>query len=331
MEERKGALREHQGHKRHMSNRRKRALRKRRMLIGAILLCLLTIVGGTGMLIHFGMNRFTPHKAERDKAASSTAASAQTTKLVLDDAVSKNQNTEKVTDTASSNVPDRSGFAVDPNVPAGSASSTAEKVVYLTFDDGPSYNTQKVLDILDQYDAKATFFVVGMNTEYHGLIKTAYDKGHTIGLHTFSHDYAAIYASQDAYFNDLAQIGEVVKGQIGYVPCFIRFPGGSSNTISANYTQGIMTSLSQTVQTKGYQYYDWNISCGDGGVRTADELTAQATSADYDNIVLLMHDANNKETTVEALPRILEHYKALGYQFKAIDRSTFDAHHGISN
>ena len=103
------------------------------------------------------------------------------------------------------------------------------------------------------------------------MIKKAYDKGHTIGMHTYSHDYAKVYASVDAYFQDLDQIGQLVKEEIGYVPCFIRFPGGSSNTISASYTKGIMTTLTQEVQARGYQYYDWNGSSGDGSVRTTEE------------------------------------------------------------
>ena len=77
-------------------------------------------------------------------------------------------------------------------------------------------------------------------------------------MHTYSHDYAKVYASVDAYFQDLDQIGQMVQEEIGYVPCFIRFPGGSSNTVSKKYTAGIMSTLVQEVQNRGYQYYDWN-------------------------------------------------------------------------
>src|SRR5699024_3282268 len=147
-----------------------------------------------------------------------------------------------------------------------------EKVVYLTFDDGPSENTQSILDILDQYGAKATFFITGGHEDCRPLIKKAYEAGHTIGLHTYSHDYKQVYSSVDAYFEDLEKVGEVAKEQIGYVPCFIRFPGGASNTVSAEYTPGIMTELTRKVQEKGYQYYDWNVSSGDGSVCSADEI-----------------------------------------------------------
>ena len=167
--------------------------------------------------------------------------------------------------------------------------------------------------------------------EYKDMIKAAYDKGHTIGMHTYSHDYAKVYASVDAYFQDLDQIGQMVQEEIGYVPCFIRFPGGSSNTVSKKYTAGIMSTLVQEVQNRGYQYYDWNGSSGDGSVRTTEELVAQATSFDSNNIILLCHDSHGKQTTVEALPQIIEHYQSLGYTFKALDRDSFVAHHGVNN
>ena len=213
----------------------------------------------------------------------------------------------------------------------GTTEQSDEKVVYLTLDDGPSKNTQAVLDILDKYNAKATFFVTGAMPEYKDMIKKAYDKGHTIGMHTYSHDYAKVYASVDAYFQDLDQIGQLVKEEIGYVPCFIRFPGGSSNTISASYTKGIMTTLTQEVQARGYQYYDWNGSSGDGAVRTTEQLVDQATSFHDNNIILLSHDSETKDTTVEALPKIIEYYQSQGYVFKALGINSYVAHHGVTN
>lgn len=241
------------------------------------------------------------------------------------------EGTEEETGDRDASVPDRSNFAVQPGVSVGTTEQSDEKIVYLTLDDGPSDNTQAVLDILDKYNAKATFFVTGEMPEYKDMIKAAYDKGHTIGMHTYSHDYAKVYASVDAYFQDLDQIGQMVQEEIGYVPCFIRFPGGSSNTVSKKYTAGIMSTLVQEVQNRGYQYYDWNGSSGDGSVRTTEELVAQATSFDSNNIILLCHDSHGKQTTVEALPQIIEHYQSLGYTFKALDRDSFVAHHGVNN
>ena len=135
----------------------------------------------------------------------------------------------------------------------GTSKQSEEKIVYLTFDDGPSANTQKILEILDRYNAKATFFVTGTNQNYNYLIKEAYDKGHTIGLHTYSHDYKTVYSSVDAYFDDLTKVGNMVKDLIGFTPKYIRFPGGSSNTVSRKYTPGILTTLSKEVINRGYQ------------------------------------------------------------------------------
>ena len=223
-------------------------------------------------------------------------------------------------------------FAVTPGRVNDNFAGNGRKTVYLTIDDGPSARTQEVLDILDRYNCKATFFVVGHNPEYYHMIKEAYDRGHTIGLHTYSHDYAYVYSSVSAYFDDLSEIGSVVEDQIGYVPCFIRFPGGASNSISAKYCPGIMSALVGEVQARGYQYYDWNMSVGDGSEHTADETVGYATEpTELTNIMLLCHDSTHKQATVEALPRIIEHYQALGYSFEAIDRDSFVAHHGVSN
>ena len=222
-------------------------------------------------------------------------------------------------------------FAVDPNRTDWNYSSNGKKTVYLTIDDGPSDKTQQVLDILDKYGCKATFFVVGLDEKSYPMIAEAYKRGHTIGLHTYTHDYATVYSSTDAYFADLERIGQVVKEQIGYVPCFIRFPGGSSNAISASYSAGIMSALVNEVQARGYQYYDWNLSVGDGSEHTTEEIIGYGTEGSDENIMLLCHDSTTKQTTVDALPAIIEHYQKLGYTFEAINRDSWVCHHGVSN
>ncbi|MDO5120189.1 MAG: polysaccharide deacetylase family protein [Coriobacteriales bacterium] len=223
-------------------------------------------------------------------------------------------------------------FAVDPARTDWNYEGDGRKVVYLTIDDGPSENTQAVLDILDQYGCKATFFVVGASPDYYPMIGEAYRRGHTIGLHSYTHDYAQVYASEEAYYADLDAIGQVVSDQIGYVPCFIRFPGGASNEISADYCLGIMSALTNSVQERGYQYYDWNMSTGDGAEHTADEIVGFATAdPGFDTIMLLCHDSATKGSTVEALPRIIEYYQALGYSFEAISRTSPVVQHGVNN
>lgn len=125
----------------------------------------------------------------------------------------------------------------------------------------------------------------------------------------------------------------MVKNQIGFVPHYIRFPGGSSNTISRRYCNGIMSTLSKKVIEKGYQYYDWNADSTDasGNHVPVSKLISNATLSKSNNIMILCHDTSAKDTTVEALPSIIEHYKNLGYSFKGIDDNTFTPHQGINN
>lgn len=256
-------------------------------------------------------------KTEEEKAAEAAAKKAEEEAKKEQEALAKDP---------------RSDFAVQPGKTVGTLEQTEEKIVYLTFDDGPSGNTQKILDILDQYGCKATFFVTAEWPDYKDMIKVAYDKGHTIGLHTYSHDYPTVYASEDAYFQDLNQIGQYVKDEIGYVPCFIRFPGGSSNTVSKKYCQGIMSALSQDVIAQGYQYYDWNgDSCDGESNKSVDQLIKNATGLHANNIIILCHDAQAKVNTVSALPSIIQYYQSQGYTFKAIDRNSFVSHHTVNN
>ena len=224
----------------------------------------------------------------------------------------------------------RSVNAVSPYVTDWNMESNGTKTVYLTFDDGPSYLTEQFLDVLDQYGVKATFFVTNQSPEYSYLIAEAYQRGHTIGMHTSSHSFE-IYKSEEDYFFDLQEIANVVHDQIGYVPCFIRFPGGSSNTRSRRYSEGIMAKLAEEVQARGYQYYDWNGECGDGEMLSAEEEGAIALDCSAENIIMLCHDGPLKEATLEALPGIIEGYQARGYVFAPIDRDTMVVHHEILN
>lgn len=207
-------------------------------------------------------------------------------------------------------------------------------ICYLTFDDGPSDNTMKILDILDQYNAKATFFVIGTHPEFYPYMKQIVDRGHTIALHTYSHDYEQIYASEQAYFDDLNKIKEVVKEQTGVEADCIRFPGGSSNTVSANYSPGLMTTLTQAVEDQGYQYFDWNGDSTDasGNNIPTSQLIENATAGiGTEKINILFHDTDAKGTTVEALPTILDAYQKAGYAFKGVTKDGFAPHHGVQN
>ncbi len=210
--------------------------------------------------------------------------------------------------------------------------SADQKVVYLTFDDGPSANTAKILDILAKYNIKGTFFVTGNDASYRYLIQRAAKEGHTIGLHTYTHNYN-IYTSEDTFFRDLGMVHDMVLNLTGIDSHHIRFAGGSSNTVSASFNSGIMSRLVSAVQNKGFRYYDWNVSSGDASGNTVpvERLLRGATGYSYNHICILMHDSSAKTTTVEALPTIIEHYKAKGYTFLPISDSTPVFHHGVNN
>lgn len=210
---------------------------------------------------------------------------------------------------------------------------TGEKTVYLTFDDGPSDNTPRVLEVLERYGINATFFVTGHEPDKAHYIKDAYEAGNSIGLHSMTHNYDQIYVSEETFFSDLEAVGNMVKEQIGYVPYLTRFPGGASNTISANYCAGIMSALVDDVQARGYQFYDWNVSSGDAsGTNVPVETLVQGSCVEgYTNVMLLFHDSNTKDTTPEALPQIIEYYLERGYKFEPITREAFVCHHGVNN
>lgn len=186
-----------------------------------------------------------------------------------------------------------------------------KKRVYLTFDDGPSNNTEEILDILNKYDVKATFFVVG-NTSEHGqeLLKRIVSEGHSVGLHSYSHKYASIYDSEDAFFDDFNKISDYVYETTGVRSNICRLPGGSSNTVS----KIDMADLVRELNDKGIECYDWNIAGGDasGQKLTADEIASNVLNGieRFQTAVVLLHDGADKDSTVEALDIILQNLTA---------------------
>ncbi len=213
------------------------------------------------------------------------------------------------------------------------AANKDSKVCYLTFDDGPSDNTLLILDILKNYDAKATFFVVG--TAKLDYLDEIHSAGHTVGLHTDTHIFEQIYSSDDAYFADLNAISQKVEQRIGVKSMCVRFPGGGSNVKSKKINQGIMTRLSQKLPTLGYTYFDWNVDSGDAGGKNVDpnvicgNVLNQATGKN--SICVLMHDTSAKSTTVQALPAILEGLRAMGYKFEVLKVGGEGYHHAVNN
>jgi peptidoglycan/xylan/chitin deacetylase (PgdA/CDA1 family) len=219
--------------------------------------------------------------------------------------------------------PPNSSGETRPVVPDGS------KTIYLTFDDGPSANVPELLGVLDFYGVKATFFVIG--NSHHEYYKTILDHGDALGLHTYSHNYATVYASDAAFFADLERDSDAVFAATGTRPTIIRFPGGSSNTVSANYSSGIMSRLTAEVEARGYRYFDWNCSAGDanGGVASVAAIVASATGCYGNSIMLLAHDRVGN--TVAAMKEIIPIYKARGYEFKVVEPTSLGFHHRVAN
>ena len=181
------------------------------------------------------------------------------------------------------------------------------KKVYLTFDDGPSSNTDQILDILKDYDVKATFFVVGKTDErsvkaYQRIV----EEGHTLAMHSYSHRYDEIYESKEAFARDLNSLQEYLYETTGVWPRIYRFPGGSSNTVSKVDMQELIEYLTDI----GITYFDRNVASGDAVSRTlpAETIVNNCLSGieKQKESVILMHDASNKGTTIEALPQIIE-------------------------
>lgn len=209
------------------------------------------------------------------------------------------------------------------------------KSIYLTFDDGPSPYTEKLLDILKKYDVKATFFVTDQNITkgYDYVILRAYNEGHTIGLHTNSHNYS-IYKDDETYFKDLYAIQNKVKRITGQTSTIIRFPGGSSNTISKKYDNGlkIMSKLTKEVEEKGFRYWDWNVSSGDaGGTTDSKKIIENVTKSLGNNstYVVLQHDT--KGYSVDAVEEIIIYGLSHGYTFRALTMESPTIHHGVNN
>lgn len=208
----------------------------------------------------------------------------------------------------------------------------ADKVVYLTFDDGPGKYTEKLLNILDKYGVKATFFVTNQYPKYQNLIGEANKRGHTIAMHTYSHNYGKIYKSKQAYFEDLALMSDVCYEQTGVRPTIIRFPGGASNTISKKYCEGIMSSLTKSLPDYGYLYCDWNVASGDAdGAETADEVASNVIQGIQNRSVSVVLQHDTKEFSVDAVEKILRWGLANGYTFLPLTEDTPMVHHKVNN
>ncbi|MBP3783002.1 MAG: polysaccharide deacetylase [Butyrivibrio sp.] len=185
------------------------------------------------------------------------------------------------------------------------------RYVYLTFDDGPSIYTDEILDILAEYDVKATFFVCGKpDAKYTDSYKRIVDEGHTLGMHSYSHKYSDIYSSVDAFSEDLKKLKHFLFDTTDVLPRYYRFPGGSSNKV----TKVDIHELMDVLEADGVTYFDWNVSAGDdraGATKDTIYNNIVGNIPKFKHCIVLMHDAADKKSTVEALPEVIEAIQAM--------------------
>lgn len=293
-----------------------------------------------------GKNEVTIYKGSEYQDSGYTATDAcdgdLTSKVKVTNNIDANKNgkysvTYEVTDEAgNSNSVERIVNVIDKpvyNYNNNGGNSTGK--IILTFDDGPSALTSTILDILDSEGVRATFFVTQNVYSYPSTVQRAHNSGNVIALHTYTHNYATIYSSVDNYFSDLNKISDAVYNTIGVRPKYIRFPGGSSNTISRNYCVGIMSTLTNEVLSRGYNYFDWNVDSNDaaGAVNNSNAIYSNVVnnlSHNKTNMVL-MHDSGGHSATVNALRSIIQYGKNNGYTFGVIDDNTANVRHGVNN
>lgn len=203
-----------------------------------------------------------------------------------------------------------------------------KKRVYLTFDDGPSSNTEAILDVLEEYNVKASFFVVGKEDDASmKMYRRIVEDGHTLGMHSFSHQYSTIYQSVESFSQDLENLQSLLKSATGKEITLYRFPGGSSNKVSNIGMEEFIRYLKE----KDIVYYDWNVSSGDATSQELEtEEVVQNVLSDvklYKNSVVLMHDGANKENTVRALPEMIEKLREMDVELLPITDETNPIQH----
>lgn len=204
-----------------------------------------------------------------------------------------------------------------------------KKIAYLTFDDGPSKNTELILDILKENNVHATFFIISPYIEPHTeFVKRAYEEGNAIGNHTADHEFKYVYTCEESFFKSFNKQQDFIKEVTGNECTIFRFPGGSHNTIVKNSRGNYFTkNITSKLNEMDVNVYDWNVDSGDAkGNNIPSSTLIQNVSKEikdkdgnYKNpAIILMHDCMTKNTTVEALPGIIKLLKDAGYDFEIL-------------
>lgn len=236
--------------------------------------------------------------------------------------------TYKVSDTYGNMTPAIRIIKVIPQ-PRPEINNPEGKVIYLTFDDGPGPHTGRLLNLLEKYGVKATFFVT--NSGYNGMMKRIVEEGHSIGIHTMTHDYNAIYSSEEAFFDDLYGMQDIIYQNTGVTTTLMRFPGGGSNLVS-NFNDGIMSTLTEAVQDCGFQYFDWNVDSNDaGGAKKSIEVSNNVIESVQKQRVSMVLQHDTHDFSVDAVEDIIVWGLENGYTFLPITQNSPNFHHEVLN
>jgi peptidoglycan/xylan/chitin deacetylase (PgdA/CDA1 family) len=285
-------------------SRRLRINRIKKIIVSSVfLLIIFLLLISTGLFIKvISLNKELNNKSKK------TIIKEATTKVTTEETTKEDIKKEDTTNTVSESV-------------------DGKKLVYLTFDDGPSIYTNEILNILTEYNAKATFFVNGKKgAENEELYKKIISQGSNLGMHSFSHAFEDIYSEDLAFAVDTEKIHEYLYKVTGKDIRIYRFPGGSSTTNTEKIPEYI-----DYLNRKGYIYFDWNVSSGDARKEklTEDEIynNVIAGITGKSESIVLMHDSAAKDTTVKALPKILKKLKEDGYEMIPITDETVPIQH----
>ncbi len=301
--------------RRRMIARKRRELERKRRIRRAVILCVILGLVTLAMIIFFISNSSNNSQQEGNNVVTASVVPASASPVPS--AAASPQTSAGV-----ESIPPASEQNDLLKIATGVTGD--RKVCYLTFDDGPTTSiTPQILDILRRYDVKATFFQLGSLIKANGdMARRVYEEGHLIANHSYSHQYKELYASEESFMSEIEQTYELIKQVTGDDNYFklVRFPGGSYN--AGSYGE-VKQEYKSALADEGYYFVDWNALNGDaeGGKKTASQLLEglKSSAGTKNNIVVLMHDAPGKQTTVDALPSIIEWCMEQGYEFRRLD------------
>lgn len=313
--------------------RRRRINLYKKIIIG-IIITLILLPTLLCIILFYKVNKLSGQLGDI-KTAMAASEKETTGKVTESETASENDNKKPSVNSADKPSKDSTGEETDGAVKELSDSEKVDKalaegrkVVYLTYDDGPSVNTEKLLDVLDKYGVKATFFVI-KTPEYDEYVKEIVSRGHTLAMHSTTHDYRHVYESYESFKEEVDVLSDYLTELTGFTPFAFRFPGGSSNQQTTLPIQTFIKYLNE----KNIVYYDWNVSSGDGGSKelTVDEIYNNVIKGveGKDVSVVLMHDSEYRETTLQATPKIIEKLQEMDALILPITEDTVPVHHNI--